>query len=94
MDALAMLGGLAATEGTNAMAILTPPQLPPGNIHWTARDICTADQTFAAPGQFPLGTLMMTSMCVVAWKEATFVSSASEEEQEQAAEEQEDKEAQ
>lgn len=85
MDALAMLGGLAATEGGNAMAILTPPQLPPGNIHWTARDVSAADQTFAAPDQFPLGTLMMTSMCVMAWKEATFVSSASEEDEEKEA---------
>jgi hypothetical protein len=92
MDALAMLGGLAATEGTNAMAILAPPQLPPGNVHWTARDISAADQTFATSDHFPLGTLMMTSMCVVAWKDATFVSSVCEEEKEQEEEGQRDKE--
>jgi hypothetical protein len=81
MDTLAVLGALAATEGSSSMAILTAPQLPPGNLSWTAREISSADQAFAGSDQAPLNSLMMASMCVVAWKEATFVSSDQEEEE-------------
>jgi len=73
MDGFAMLGSLAASEGASAMSILTPPELPPGHVSWTTKDIGSADQAFAsvAPPSL-LQTWLVTGACLVAWKEATF----------------------
>jgi hypothetical protein len=73
MDGFAMFGALAASEGANAMSILAPAELPPGHVSWTAKDIGTADQTFATIEQPSLiATWLTTGACLVAWKEATF----------------------
>ena len=73
MDAITMIGALAASEGANAMAILAPTELPPGHVTWTSREISAADQTFARSEQAPLlQTWLATGACLVAWKEATF----------------------
>ena len=76
METFEVLGALAATEGVNSMAILTPPQPPSGKVTWTSRDIATADQTFAGGQAGVLNTLLLTSACVVAWKEAAFEQKA------------------
>lgn len=73
MDALATIGALAASEGTNAMAILAPVELPPGHVSWTSKDICSADQAFASQDQPSLlQTWLATGACLIAWKEAIF----------------------
>jgi len=75
MDGFAMLGALAASEGTNAMAILAPTELPPGHVSWTTKDIGSADRAFATFEQPPPSLLqawLVTGACIVAWKEATF----------------------
>ncbi|MFT3880326.1 MAG: hypothetical protein QM703_11780 [Gemmatales bacterium] len=73
MDGLAIFGALAASEGTNAMSILAPAELPPGHVSWTTKDIGSADRAFATIEQPSLlQTWMVTGACVLAWKEATF----------------------
>lgn len=73
MDGFAMFGALAASEGTNAMAILAPAELPPGHVSWTTKDIGCADRAFATFEQPSLlQAWLVTGACVVAWKEATF----------------------
>jgi hypothetical protein len=83
MDILATIGSLAASEGANAISILTPAQLPPGHISWNSKDIASADETFArnetaqvsAQGKEQPSlamTMLATGACLVAWKEATF----------------------
>lgn len=73
MDGFALFGALAASEGTNAMAILAPAELPPGHVSWTTKDIGSADRAFATIEQPSLlQTWMVTGACVLAWKEATF----------------------
>lgn len=81
MDGFAMLGALTVSEGTNAMAILAPTQLPPGHVSWTSKDIAAADQTFATPQPSTLQALMVTGACLVAWKEATFDSNTAKREE-------------
>lgn len=77
MDALTVFGALNVTEGAASMAVLTPAELPPGSMTWTARDIYSADQAFAAVPSDPslLNTWLLTSAAFLAWKEATFMDS-------------------
>lgn len=84
MDAITMFGAWNVTEGS-AMAILTPAELPPGNISWTAREVHSADQAFATASPTDpslLNTWLLTSAAFMAWKEATFMPAAEEEERE------------
>lgn len=81
MDAMTMIGALAASEGSNAMAILAPAELPPGHVSWTSKDIVAADGAFAT-GEQPnmMQTWLATGACLIAWKEATFEGAKSEDE--------------
>lgn len=82
MDALTIFGALAASEGTNAMAILAPTELPPGHVSWTTKDINTADRTFAnSEPPSPMQTWLAAGACLVAWKEATFEGAKKEEDE-------------
>jgi len=88
VDALTLFGAWNVTEG-NAIAILTPAELPPGNISWTAREVHAADQAFATPATFlpadtsVVNTWLLTSAAMLAWKEATFMSSSQEEDRDE-----------
>ena len=82
MDAMTMFGALAASEGTNAMAILAPTELPPGHISWTSKEIVAADGAFATTEQpSMLQTWLATGACLIAWKEATFEGITSDEDE-------------
>lgn len=73
MDAMTIFGALAASEGTNAMAILAPTELPPGHVSWTSKEINNADEAFATTERASLAqTWLAAGACMVAWKEATF----------------------
>lgn len=75
MDALTTFGSMVASEGANAMAILSPSELPPGHVSWTSREMSTADHAFSNTTSPSLLTAWLTAgACAVAWKEATFDS--------------------
>jgi hypothetical protein len=76
METLAVFGALNVTPGA-AVSVLTPAELPPGSMTWTAREIHSADSAFAVAPADPslLNTWLLTSAAFLAWKEATFMSS-------------------
>ena len=88
MDALTIFGALNVTEGSAAIGVLTPAELPPGNLSWTAREITSADQAFAAPPAVAaapsdpslVNTWLLTSAAFLAWKEATFLPAGRQDE--------------
>jgi hypothetical protein len=79
METLAVFGALNVTPGA-AVSVMTPAELPPGSMTWTAREIHSADAAFAAAPSDPslLNTWLLTSAAFLAWKEATFMSSDKE----------------
>jgi hypothetical protein len=80
METLAVIGALAATEGCNSMAVMATAQEPTGKMSWTAREVASADQAFAAANPTLVGTWVMTSACVLAWKEAAFPAKSRDDE--------------
>lgn len=72
MDIVPIFGPMNPGDLDPALTILTPPELPPGHVSWTSKDISTADQTFASAALPPVHTFLLASACLVAWKETTF----------------------
>ncbi len=72
MDTLATIGSFTASEGANAISILTPAQPPADQIRWSTKDIASADVAFSREQPSLAQVFLTTGACLVAWKEATF----------------------
>lgn len=72
MDIVPIFGSMNPGELNPSLNIICPPELPPGHVSWTSKDISTADQTFANAALPPVHTFLLASACLVAWKETTF----------------------